>query len=219
MSDARVRSVNVGEPGAPSGRGSYLTGIEKRPRGAIEIMAPRGDGGYSGVAGDHVGNRRHHGGPDKAVYAYSHEELTWWEGELGRRFSDGFFGENITTSGLDLEMLVINQRVRVGTDVVLEVSLPRQPCATFQAHLGERAWLRRFTERGRCGAYFRVITGGRVRPGDAIEPLIPPDHGVDLRVAFAAAMGDDAAAAAVVAAGCLPGAVHERMARRTASRD
>ena len=219
MTGAHVRSVNVGSPGAPSGRGSYRTGIEKRPGQAIDIRAPRGAGGHSGVAGDHVGNRRHHGGPDKAVYAYSREELTWWEGELGRRLPDGFFGENITTSGLDLETLVVNQRVRVGADVVLEVSLPRQPCATFQAHLGERAFVRRFTERGRCGGYFRVITAGRVRPGDPVEPLAPPDHGVDLRVAFAAVMGDDTAAAAVVAAGCLPGAYHDRMTRRLARVD
>lgn len=214
MSADRVRSVNVGEPGAPSGRGSYRTGIAKRPREEIAITTPRGDGGRSGVEGDHVGNRRHHGGPDKAVYAFSREELAWWEGELDRRLPEGFFGENITTSGLDLELLVVNQRLRIGAEVVLEVSLPRQPCATFQSHLGERAWLRRFTDRGRCGAYFRVISAGRVRPGDVIEPLTAPEHGVDLRVAFAAVMGDDAAAAAVVAAGCLPRAHHERMARR-----
>ncbi|KAB7742469.1 MOSC domain-containing protein [Nostocoides sp. F2B08] len=211
---ASVWSVNSGEAGAPSGRGSYLTGIEKRPREAILITAPLGGGGRSGVAGDHVGNRRHHGGPDKAVYAYSREELTWWEAELGREFPSGFFGENLTTSGVDLELLLINQRVRIGADVVLEVSLPRQPCATFQAHLGERGWVRRFTERGRCGAYFRVISQGTVRPHDVITPLNAPDHGVDLRVAFAAVMGDDSAAATVVETGCLPEVYHRKLAQR-----
>lgn len=214
MTGARVRSVNTGNPGAPSGRGSYRTGIEKRPRDAIRVEAPPDSDAGSGVAGDHVGNRRHHGGPDKAVYAFSREELTWWESELGRRLPDGFFGENITTSGIDLERLVINQRLRIGAEVLLEVSLPRQPCATFQAHLGERAWLRRFTDRGRCGAYFRVVTPGTVRPHDVIEALTPPDHGVDLRVTFAAVMGEDSAARAVVAAGCLPAVYHRRLARR-----
>lgn len=214
MSGARVWSVNTGEPGALSGRGKWLTGIEKCPRDAIRIEAPRGEGGLSGVAGDHVGNHRHHGGPDKAVYAYSREELMWWEAELGRGLPSGFFGENITTAGIELEMLLVNQRVRIGADVVLEVSLPRQPCATFQAHLGERAWLRRFTDRGRCGAYFRVIVPGTVRPDDVIAPLTVPEHGVDLRIAFAAVMGDDSAASTVVAAGCLPEVHHRRLARR-----
>jgi MOSC domain-containing protein YiiM len=214
---ASVRTVSIGSAGAASGRGSYRTGIDKRPCAHIEVQAPRSAGG-SGVTGDHVGNRRHHGGADKAVYAYSREELSWWEGELGRPITDGFFGENITTSGLDLEALSVNQRIRVGTEVVLEVSLPRQPCATFQSHMGERGWVRRFTERGRCGAYFRVVVGGTVRPGDEIQVLSAPDHGIDLLTAFAGVMGDEVAAARVLAARCLPETYHVRLAERLSAR-
>jgi MOSC domain-containing protein YiiM len=208
--------VNVGSPGVAAGRGRYLTGIDKRPRQAIEIESGVGAGRLSAVVGDHVGNGRHHGGPDKAVYAFAREELEWWADELGRPLADGAFGENVTTAGLDLESLVINQRIRLGADVVLEVSLPRQPCATFQTHMGERAWMKRFSDHGRCGAYFRVVRGGTVQPGDAIQVLAAPAHGVDLLTTFAAVMGDDTAAALVVAAACLPDAYHHRLARRVA---
>lgn len=206
--------MNVGSPGAAAGRGRYLTGIDKRPRRAIEIESGVEAGRLSAVVGDHVGNRRHHGGPDKAVYAFAREELEWWAAELGRPLADGAFGENVTTGGLDLESLVINQRIRLGADVVLEVSLPRQPCATFQTHVGARGWVKRFTEHGRCGAYFRVVTGGTVQPGDPIQVLAAPDHGVDLLTTFAAVMGEDEAAAKVVAATCLPEVYHHPLARR-----
>jgi MOSC domain-containing protein YiiM len=212
---ARVRSVNLARPKAEPGGKGYRTGIDKRPVERIEVFAPGpryGDG--PGVVGDHVGDVQHHGGEHKAVYAFAREELDWWEVELQRGLSDGTFGENLTTEGIDLEGLRLGQRVRVGDDVVLEVSVPRQPCATFAGHLGERGWVRRFTEHGRCGAYFRVVVAGVVPAGAELELLDPPDHEVDMRTAFAAAMGDDEAARQVVGARCLPVMYHERLERR-----
>lgn len=216
---ARVRSTNLARP-KPEPRGKpYRTGIDKRPVPAIEVFRPGpayGDG--PGVVEDHVGDGRFHGGEHKAVYAYAREELDHWEKELSRGLSDGFFGENLTTEGIELEALLLNQRLRVGDDVVLEVSVARKPCDTFAAHVAERGWVRRFTGRGRCGAYLRVVAPGAVRPGDTITVLEPPDHDIDLRVAFAAAMGDDEAATRVLAAGCLPRSYHDRLAARVRAR-
>lgn len=215
----RVRSTNVARPKRdPSGR-YRRTGIDKRPVTGVEVSAPGpsyGDG--SGVAGDHVGDVKHHGGAQKAVYAFAREELDWWEGHLGRGLPDGWFGENLTTEGLDLEALLLGQRLRVGQEVVLEVSVPRTPCATFAAHMQEPAWARRFTERGRCGVYLRVAVPGPVAPGDDVELLSPPEHDVDMRTAFAAAMGDDEAARRVVEAACLPAMYHDRLAQRIGRR-
>ena len=209
----RVRSTNVARPKPDPGT-PRLTGIDKHPVPSIEVYAPGpnlGDG--SGVRGDLIGDEAHHGGAHKAVYAFSREELDAWEDELGRGLSDGTFGENLTTEGLDLESLLVNQRVRSG-DVLLEVSLSRQPCATFQRHLGEQAWVRRFAEHGRCGAYFRVVVPGTITAGDPIELLEPPDHDVDLITLFAAEMGSRQAAGRVVAARCLPPYWHDRLVRR-----
>lgn len=216
---ARVLSVNLARPKPEPGGKGYRTGIDKRPVERIDVVQPGpsyGDG--SGVAGDHVGDAQHHGGANKAVYAFAREELDWWEGELQRGLSDGTFGENLTTQDLELERLRINQRLRVGDEVVLEVSVPRTPCATFAGHLGERAWARRFTEHGRCGVYLRVIVPGTVEAGAGIELLDPPVHDVDMVTAFAAAMGDDEAARQVVEARCLPATYHERLVRRLGTR-
>ena len=214
--EPRVRSTNLARPKPDPGT-PRMTGIDKHPVAAIELFQPGpryGDG--PGVVGDLIGDVDHHGGAQKAVYAYSREELDHWEHELGRGLSDGMFGENLTTEGIDLEALLINQRLRVGEEVVLEVSIPRSPCATFQRHLGERAWVRRFSERGRPGSYLRVVVPGVVRAGDGIEVMEPPDHDVDMATAFAAAMGDLGAAERVVAARCLPEMYHERHVRRLA---
>ena len=54
------------------------------------------------VVGDEQADRRVHGGPDKAVYAYAREDYAWWERQLGRRLEPGTLGENLTTEGIQV---------------------------------------------------------------------------------------------------------------------
>ncbi|BFO14604.1 hypothetical protein SHKM778_09920 [Streptomyces sp. KM77-8] len=108
---------------------------------------------------------RHHGGDDQAVYAMAREDLDAWERTLGRPLTNGVFGENLTTEGIDVSGALIGEHWAVGPEVVLEVTSGRIPCRTFQGHLGERGWVKRFTERGAPGAYFRVVRPGEIRAG------------------------------------------------------
>jgi MOSC domain-containing protein YiiM len=186
----RLLSVNLGRATAvpytdqPEG----LTGIDKRPvEGPVRVAAPGPKGvGGSGLAGDTVCDLRHHGGDDQAVYAVAREDLDDWERELGRELADGAFGENLTTLGLDVSGALIGERWRIGPDVVLEVTCGRIPCRTFQAHLGEERWVKRFTERGAPGAYLRVIEPGEIRAGDPVEIVHRPGHEVTVALAFRA---------------------------------
>ncbi|RJK97239.1 MOSC domain-containing protein [Vallicoccus soli] len=147
------------------------SGIAKLPQDGPVVLARLGAGG------DHVVNTKHHGGPDKAVYAYAAEDLAAWAAELGRDLPPGAFGENLTTAGVDVTGAVVGERWRVGL-AVLEVAQPRTPCVTFQRRLGVPGWVRRFAERGWPGAYLRVLVEGEVRAGDAVEVLDRPAHGV-----------------------------------------
>src|SRR5690349_19138387 len=176
----RLLSLNLGGARAveytdqPEG----LTGIDKRPvDGPVRVTAPgpKGTAG-SGLAGDSVCDLRHHGGNDQAVYAFAREDLDGWERELGRTLADGAFGENLTTEGLDVSGALIGERWRIGPALVLEVTCGRIPCRTFQAHLGERGWVKRFTRKGAPGAYLRVIEPGEIRAGDRVEIVHRPDH-------------------------------------------
>jgi MOSC domain-containing protein YiiM len=121
------------------------------------------------------------------VYAFAREDLDAWERELGRPLRNGSFGENLTTSGLDVSGARIGERWGVGPEVVLEVTCGRIPCRTFQGHLGEPGWVKRFTRRGAPGAYLRVIRPGEIRAGDPIEILHRPDHDVTVALQFRAA--------------------------------
>lgn len=149
-----------------------ITAIDKRPvEGPVGV---RDLGLYADVQAD----RAHHGGLDKALYAYSAEDARWWEERLGRPMPAGRFGENLRMEGLDVSGAVIGERWRIGAAVEVEVTMPRTPCATFQRSLDEPQWVKRFSEEGRTGAYLRVLHRGSVEAGDAVEVLSRPENGV-----------------------------------------
>lgn len=186
----RLLSVNLGRPGRPDLADAEIgvTGIDKRPvDGPVAVAAPgpKGTAG-SGLAGDAVCDLRHHGGDDQAVYAYAREDLDAWQVTLGRTLSNGVFGENLTTAGVDVNGALIGERWRVGPDLVLEVSAARIPCSKFAGWLGETGWMKRFTEAAAPGAYLRVIAPGEIQAGDAIETVHRPDHEVTVSFLFRA---------------------------------
>ncbi|MFD3540537.1 MOSC domain-containing protein [Streptomyces sp. NPDC058662] len=166
-----------------------LTGIGKRPvAGPVRVFAPgpRTAGPGSGLEGDAVCDRRHHGGDHQAVYAYAREDLDLWERELGRELAAGLFGENLTTAGVDVSGAVLGERWRIGPELLLEVASTRIPCRTFQGAMGEPGWVKRFTREGRPGAYLRVLHEGRISPGDPIEVVHRPEHEVTSAFLFRA---------------------------------
>jgi len=211
---ATVRSVNAGalEPVPGLKRPS---GIRKHPVERIEVRdpGPKRGGLGSGVVGDAIGSRKHHGGETQAVYAVAREELDWWAEQLDRVLADGMFGENLTTSGLDVDAAEVGEQWRVGP-TLLEVCGPRVPCATFAAHLAEPRWVRRFAEHGRTGAYLAVREAGTIAPGDPIEVVHRPGHGLTVPMFFRASMGDKDLADVFLAAQVLPQVEHEWLASR-----
>lgn len=180
-----------------------VTGIDKRPvDGPVRVSAPGPKGiGGSGLAGDAVCKLEHHGGDDQAVYAMAREDMDAWERELGRTLPDGAFGENLTTRGLDVSGALIGERWRIGPEVVLEITSGRIPCRTFQGHLDEKGWVKRFTRRGAPGAYLRVIEPGEIRAGDAVEIVHRPGHDVTVALQFRAVTTERALLPRLVAAG------------------
>ncbi|NIJ04463.1 MOSC domain-containing protein [Frigoribacterium faeni] len=156
-----------------------VTAIDKRPvDGPVPVRR-------LGLRGDVQASRAHHGGVDKAVYAYADEDAAHFAALLGRDVAPGSFGENLRTSGLDVTGAVIGERWAVGERLVLEVTMPRTPCATFARRLGERGWVRRFQQEGRPGAYLKVVTTGDVTGGDELRVLSRPGHGVTVGECFA----------------------------------
>jgi MOSC domain-containing protein YiiM len=165
-----------------------VTAIDKRP--VTEPLRVRPLGLYGDVQAD----RKHHGGLSKALYAYSDEDAGFWSDELGRDIPPGLFGENLRTSGLDVNGAEIGERWRIGDDLVVEVTCPRTPCATFQRRMRIPQWVKRFSVAVRPGAYLRIVHSGTIAAGDTIEVLSRPGHGVSVASWFADASPAQASA-------------------------
>jgi MOSC domain-containing protein YiiM len=212
----QLLSVNVGKPRANPWKRLAATGIDKRPtKGPVTVTAPSTMGtGEVGLAGDRAYDVKHHGGPDQAVYAYAREDLDDWQSTLGRQLANGSFGENLTTTGLDVNGALIGEHWRVGPDVVLEVSCPRLPCGTFQGWLRREGWIAEFVRAARPGAYLRVLEAGDIQAGDPVEIVHRPEHEVTIALAFRALTREPELLPDLLTADALPQASKDLVRRR-----
>lgn len=174
----RLLSVNIGQPRRLEGAGKPgLTGIFKEPTlRRVRVQA-------LGLAGDHVMDTRHHGGPDQAVYLYSDEDYRWWAGQLGQRPPPGHFGENLTLSSFGADTVRVGDRYRIGS-VLLEVTAPRIPCGTFAARMEDAQWVKRFRAARRPGLYARVLEEGELEAGDPVTHLPGPTTNISVTELF-----------------------------------
>lgn len=175
---ATVLSVNVGRArefdynGRPAKSAIWKLPVAGR-------IAARG----VNLEGDDQADRKAHGGPDKAVYAYAIEDARWWEGQLGRPLQNGEFGENLTTEGVAVNDALVGERWQIGT-AVLEVSEPRIPCWRLGVRMNDQMFPRRFTEALRPGTYLRIVVEGAVAAGDEIRIVERPDHALTVQDIF-----------------------------------
>jgi MOSC domain-containing protein YiiM len=209
----RIVSINVGraaEIGTRRGR-PVRSGIVKAPvEGPVRIEGIQ-------VGQDEQADRRVHGGPDKAVYAYALEDYAWWSHELGRDLAPGAFGENLSLEGIGVSDAVVGERWRLGT-AVLEVCQPRLPCFKLGMRMGEPGFVRRFAQASRPGAYLRIIAAGEAQAGDEVHVLERPAHGVSVAQVSDAILHDKTPVAmrAVLAAPELPAALAQWLGERAA---
>ncbi len=156
-------SVNIAEPRDVEWQGAIVrTSIFKRPApGPVAVLADR-------LAGDGQADYRHHGGPDKAVYAYPAEHWAYWSTYVPHeKLGPGAFGENLTTEGLLESEVCLGDCFRVGSAVLMAMQ-PRVPCFKLNIRLDDEQMVRRFQHAGRSGIYFRVVQPGTLQAGDAI---------------------------------------------------
>jgi MOSC domain-containing protein YiiM len=137
------------------------TGIFKKPVDSPVTIS------LLGLDGDYISNKKHHGGPDQAVYIYGQGDYDWWGFELGKKFSPGTFGENLTVSSLESAAFYIGDRLIIGA-VILEVTAPRIPCETFSTRMGDPGFINRFRNAERPGLYCRVLQEGTIRLGEGV---------------------------------------------------
>lgn len=165
-----ISTVLVGQI-SPLGRRGVASGIFKQPvYRDVEVIR-------SGLAGDAQGDRKHHGGLEKALHHYAFEHYAAWKSEspalAEHLVAPGAFGENISTVGATEADICIGDIYRLGTATV-EVSQARQPCWRLNERFGATDMARRVQNSGRTGWYYRVLAEGSVRPGDSFTLLERP---------------------------------------------
>ncbi len=137
------------------------TGIFKHPvQGPVLID-------QQGIVSDAVCNRKHHGGPDQAVYVMGSADLDFWSRELGRTIEPGFFGENLFIDGIDSAKMHVGDQL-MAAEVKLEVTAARIPCATLTARIGDPNFAPRFKQAGQPGFYCRVLQGGMMAADETV---------------------------------------------------
>jgi MOSC domain-containing protein YiiM len=117
---------------------------------------------------DVIVSKKHHGGPDQAVYVYGQPDYEWWSGELGKELVPGSFGENLTISGLESAAFNIGDMLQLD-EVTLQVTAPRIPCSTFAARMGDPLWVKKFRRAERPGLYCRVLQEGFIRMEEPVN--------------------------------------------------
>lgn len=173
MKQMRLTSINTADfEASGDATDAVESGINKRPRsGAVAVTV-------SGLQGDIVVDREHHGGADQAIYAYSLDDYHWWEQQLGKSVAPGTFGDNLTIEGMPTDMNV-GDRLLIG-EVVLEATAPRIPCATLSRHMQDSGFALRFRQAERPGIYFRVLNEGDVSAGDEVTFVADSDASVTI---------------------------------------
>lgn len=117
-----------------------------------------------GIEGDQKGN--HH--PERNLNILSQEWLTEKSKE-GYRTAPGEFGEQMIVSGLAVETLQKGVQIRLGSEAVIEVTKPRTGCDRLVAAQGKS-----IAGIGAIGILAKVVKGGAVRVGDAVQVLEQP---------------------------------------------
>ncbi|MGY3894032.1 MOSC domain-containing protein [Aeromonas enterica] len=136
---------------------------------------------FSGLEGDEQSDRRHHGGPDRALHYYPAEHYPWWHNwqtALGLAvprtpWQPAAFGENMSGVGLTEAQACIGDVYRLG-EALIQISQPRSPCFKLNQRFGYGQMSQVMQLNGRCGWLLRVLEEGTVAPQEAMELVDRP---------------------------------------------
>lgn len=154
-----------------SSRTGTIAQVSTSPGGVPKLPVFQAFVSIAGLEGDSQEDRRHHGGPDRAVCLFSLDLMRALNAE-GHPIAPGTAGENLTIEGLDWGLLVPGVVLDVG-EAQLEVTSYAAPCRTIRRSFREEN-SNRISQKlhaGESRIYTRVLREGVVRPGDQVTFL------------------------------------------------
>lgn len=155
-----------------------MSAIDKAPINAPVAV------NFMGLSTDEQADRRHHGGPLKAVHQLATSTYDKINTEFGLKVRVGTLGENLTTEAvnglpaMDESTVCIGDVFQYGQDeiidgnggdsVQLRIVQPRRPCYKINDQIGQfklnkvpniASWV---TKQGIAGWYFQVVRDGMI---------------------------------------------------------
>jgi len=154
----------------PSGEGR-IAQLSISAGGVPKLAVPEARVARLGLEGD-AHDYTHHGGPERAVCLFSLEMIDALAAE-GHAIEPGTIGENVTVEGIDWSLVTPGVRLRLGDEVVLEVTRYTSPCYKIAPVFlgGEYSRVSQKRNPGWSRVYARVLVEGAVRTGDPIQVL------------------------------------------------
>ncbi|MDD3462421.1 MAG: MOSC domain-containing protein [Sulfurospirillaceae bacterium] len=124
---------------------------------------------FSGLAGDEVADKTHHGGVDKAIFANSYENYAHWASFLEvASLPYGALAENLTIHGLHESTVMLGEIHQIGT-AILQVSQPRKPCWKISRRWNHKALTHEIFTSGLTGWYYKVLQEGMIGSHDEVR--------------------------------------------------
>lgn len=124
----------------------------------------------TGLTIDRQNNTQVHGGPERALCLFSLERITALQAE-GHPIFAGSIGENITVAGLDWEKVEPGMTLRLGNDVLIEITSYTSPCKNIRESFRDYDY-GRVSQRQHPGwsrVYARILEPGSLQVGDRVS--------------------------------------------------
>ena len=140
------------------------TAIDKSPTTTEVYLS------YEGLDGDQCAEKRHHGGPDRALHQYPSEHYAYWQNKYGstQEWKPAGMGENLSSEGMTEDTVCVGDRFQWG-EAIIEVSQPRSPCFKLNKRWGIEDFSKQMQDTSRCGWLYRVIQEGMVSVNEPLQ--------------------------------------------------
>lgn len=163
-----VAPAEAGEDGQAGARAGTIAGIARHAfrRAPMEVLDHAEISVDGGIAGDHRGQRKPGGTGKRQVTLIERGDWDAATAEVDRDVPWQERRANLLVEGVDLPQ-VPGTRLRIGADVVLEITRECDPCERMEA-LAPGLYAALLPD-WRGGACTRVLAGGTIAVGDTIR--------------------------------------------------
>lgn len=155
-----------------SGHTGHIFQINLSAGGVPKLGQPQAEVSYLGLVGDGHRDMESHGGPERALCLYSLERILALQRE-GHPIFPGAIGENLTIAGLDWSLLLPGTRLRLGDQVMAELTRYTTPCSNI-APFFVKEDISRVSQKAYptwSRLYARVLQPGVISVGDRVEMM------------------------------------------------